>query len=433
MNFFEEEDLVGNIGSAWYRHIADSAVVQRDAYIRNTTRNTLFRDFEELLKDLSYAQDPKIYDVYVSYKIADIKTIIHNDKDVFGVKLPDNVTPTKVQGVDKFFIIDGYIYFSDKLQTLFVDNYFIILEADHVRSSIYTFLIDTETAYENIDYIVEYFKNGMDKISFQQAIYSLAKLPRLPNTMKLLDKVTVGDETTYTFEDDFEFVVSYKHVELQTFETYGRDHMFLGDALNFHSNTGKKDWYKVLDWTYGLSLEPLTVYKDLIVTDSYVSAYAGGMDYDSRNGDKVHARFQMVGDYDTQEQFWEEVAVKETLTGVYLNSVIGLVNEDPINNLENLKAATPTGLDPAIQALPNKKQVQALSLVFDHFLTETAFVTTCNRDLLDNVDEIFKFINKHIPLGLVPINRVVKTVDATKVNLDYILEPNFNTIPYLEF
>jgi hypothetical protein len=436
MNFFETEDLVDSIGSAWYRHLHKNAVSLRDALLNLSLRTTLYRQFEELIKDLSYSKDPKIYDIHVPFTPEDINIKTINDVEHYGVVYQEDITPLSVQNGEDFVLDSGYIYFPEKLEVRFPEMAFIILEAEHHRPSIYKYILDTETPYENIDFIMDYFKNGMDKLSFQQAIYSIAKLPRLETAekTKLMNISEDAGVTTYTFENKEELEIDYQHRKLSLFQSYDRTHMFLGEPLNFHTKLhGSNDnWYRVMDWSYGLSLDPLTTYQNLIVPPFDVYAYAGGMDYDSKNGDKVHARFQLIGDYAQQTEFWEAVAKRETLSKNYLNQVIGLPNEDPVNNLANIEAATPEGLDPAIVALPDKTTVNPLDLVMKYFLGDVAFITVCNRDLVENIDELFTWIKKHQPLGIVPINRVEKTLDGTKINIDHVLEPEFNTVKYLE-
>jgi hypothetical protein len=433
MTFLDKNSLPSDVGSAWYRHLRRGDAHKQEAMVHAAQNHNLGNGLNELVKDLSFASDPKRHNINVVVDLTKQTTKTIGGKIYYGYPIPESLSPVAVAGSPDFVFADHTLYIPESFGERYPDLYFIIMEAKEERSSVYTYTADTETAYEHIEFIVDYFKNKMDKTGFKQALYTIARLPRIDKERELLKfEYLSGPGARYHFDNGYTLDIPYEHDLLRVGTRYDKRHMFLGAPLSFNHKTGSVNWYKEVNWAMGLSLEKISIFKNLVVAPFDVYAYAGGMDYGSWMGDKVHARFQLIGDFDVQEEFWDDVAERETLSGQYLNSVIGLPNESPGLTYRNLKIATPPQLTPNVISLPGAKLVNGIDIIMKYFLNDTAFVININSDMVETKDEILRFIEKHAPIGVVPIPRVEKEIDGKLVNIDAVLESRYNKIKYLK-
>lgn len=449
---FDTEDLFLRVGSFWQNHMVRSEQLRVQKLISLPLTQKLFSVLDNSVKALSN-QVSQIEEL-ISISWRDVEafktyTPLNNTPEPITASLPSGstelfyvipfdqagITPLTIQSkqgvlslnVDFFYKFD-YIWFVEPLQNLFSNNECLILKAKNTINSYFSYTAQTETVYDNIDVVIDFEKNRLELQGLVHASNVVAKLPFVRKGGTLIDKKEYLDGFIYRFNSGELIKIPFVHKPLELNKFYPKNFVLDTNVLKFYFP--KRDnpyWYQAIDWTYGLSLQQISTFHGLILPNNDMFAYTYGQDYGSIDGSKVHTRILLVGDYNTQVDYWNEVALKETATGRYLNEFIGLTNET-MPNLSSIESVTPDGAMFDFASLPNTKLVNPIDIYFQAILKDTIFVVEIDERYITNKAELITFIKRNTPPNISPIIRIRKT--DTEV-IDYVLEDQFNTLNLL--
>jgi len=455
----DQYDLCNRAGSFWDKHMSRSEKTKVQKLISLNLNNTYFNTLDNCIRGVTKGAQIEIAYVH-SWED---KQVIVTESSILALTIVPIINPLSSSPTYKYLIpVKGdtiplkiksfkgilelekdfdvaleYIWFREPLNLLFENNECLIEEAKKIVPSFFTHTYQTKTPYENYDLVVDFIKNKLELSGLEKATTVVAGLPIIRRGGVLLGRDTDSYKTVYTFDSGEVIPVYITHKELLVGSFYTPNTLLEDTGLTFHFPDRKDNyWYRRMNWDYGLSLEKITTYEGLLAQDSLTYAFTAGQDPLSNNGSKVHTRMWLVGYDGIQDSYWEEVARKETISGEYINSIIGLGNETT-PNYNSIKATTAPTLEPAISSLPNIKLVNAVDVYFQYILKDRCFIVEIDERKIKNKQEVLNFILKNSPPNIIPLVRIRKTdyivVDAT-IEDDYeklFLITDANGVPIL--
>ena len=308
-------------------------------------------------------------------------------------------------GIDFFVLKDLFLVFRVDPRLIFQSNGYLIVTGRQTRRSLLEYPLGIHVKGQ-IKPVIDYCRNNQTPAALQAALVEIAGLACLPSDQTLVGINTYGaSDTTYIFNQSV-LRANYPHTLLTVGQAYPKGYV-IGNAIQIFSGNSADDWWRAVDWRGGISLDPLMATKGLHLVDDLVWAYAAGVD---SNG-KVHVRFPLAADFWDEQSYWDEVAVKETEQGYYLNSVVGLAvtagHEDDFANLvaeyQTLNARQAAEglaqLSPNTSNLVDKQLVNPLDTFFKAILGSRAMVITVDLSMISRAGDVFNFIARQAPFG----------------------------------
>lgn len=344
----------------------------------------------------------------------------------YGLHLK-GVTPLTIQargrrlvlGIDFFIQADRYILFRQDPKILFPDHkYLVALGVNRKFQPLINFTLRTRAAGQQ-EHLIAYYRKQQTPHFFKLALAATAGLQILSDDQKLMEVRTNVRETVYVFEQET-LRVDYLHTPLEIGLTYPK-HYIIGDGIQVYQATEEATaWWRQVDWTGGLSLDPLLRQKGLALVDGDTDIYSAGSDTGSIAGSKLHARIQLSGDAAVEQAYWNDVARKETASGHYLNNLTGLPEDTPdpdssrndtyaralaaniaANEINKTLGLPLEPFDP--RSIANRKLGNPLDLYFQAVLDKRAFIIVVKPDQIKNPDIVFNFITRELPIGCTPV------------------------------
>jgi hypothetical protein len=361
-------------------------------------------------------------------RYADIGAI-YGDQEAryYALPLPGDIVPQSILaydrvlllGVDFFLQGDRWLYFRNDPRRLFPGSvYLMLLGRDRQYRSLLQPL--TGVGYSpHESMVVRFLRHQQTPAAFERALAAAGGLALLTTGQKLLSVRVENNHTHYLFEQETVHV-DYPHTPLPAGRFYPAGTVFGQGVKLYYSDGTAKAWWRQVDWRGGLCLDPLLNQPGLVLLDRIVPAYAAGQDDGSVAGSRVHARFPL-GDAPSRElAYWAAVARRETQTGVYLNRLLHLPEEvdsgDPqrLDTYAKLMTAHATAQalnriwrqpaeEPAVGALPQVRQVNALDAFFQAGLGQNCFVVLLRLEEVPQPDLLLAFLQRHQLAGGLPI------------------------------
>lgn len=348
-----------------------------------------------------------------------------------------------------FFILNGFICFKLDPRDIFKDNKFLIASGDYIPSNIYNFPLSVETT-QPIEHVSSFARFSQSPKYFKLALAELGGLKILKHTQRLVSKTKSRDSVTYTFEKEI-VVVTYEHEELELKKLYEKD-TIIGEGIQFYVPKSGR-WWREVDFKGGFSLTPVTGTPGVLVPDDYVLAYAADAQQDSVGGSKLHVRLDLIGDPDVVDAYWDSVQAREVRTDRYLNTIVGIGNNDSsfedsnfVGIMDRLQAATDAvnnkrsidvykkeyrnlkrlidgeiikPSDPNGNHTAAVKQVNALDVFFEAVLKQIGSVLIIDlNQVKTNYTEIVRFATREQPAGscIILIVRYPNQEDSVSIN-----------------
>ena len=355
-----------------------------------------------------------------------------------------------------FYIKGDLIQFKMDPRDVFSNNKFLITDGVRVPKNIYSFPLNYETTTVT-NAVQNFARSSQSPRNFKLALAEISGLQVLQSTqtLKHIDNSDITGVVTYMFEKDV-VVVSYPHELLVVNRRYPKDTIIGNGILMYTPDTNTK-WWKKIDFKGGLAIGPLVGKSGLLLPEGLVLAYAANAKDNSYAGDKLHVRLDLVGHPDDVDSFWESVEARESESGNYLNSIIGIGGEDTqvvdsnfvgifdrlldatdkanvtnaklglavteYRNLKNLrKAELINPADPLTTQVPALKYVNGIDVFFEAILGQTGCVLILDPTQLgDNLKEVVRFINMQQPVGMSLILILDYSISETDENLNTLI------------
>lgn len=441
-----EGQLFSRTGSFWTTVFAETENVR--SLLETSLRTNMLGQLDQIVRDFSGQHNKAAWRRHVSigfdsdsiaqagmqtYGLSDSDVVFGNDLQhdlVYGQDrvqywvLPlDSILPLAIQsldrllllGVDFFVQADRWLYFRQDPRTLFPDHRYLVTRGvDLQHQSAVSFFTQVNVA-QHEDVLVSFTRQWRTPAFFRRAMAIVGGAGWLRYGGVLRGKFALPNKpwvTHYVFDQEI-VQVDYDHTPLEIGSIYPAD-MIVGDVLRVLLPVPGKVWWRQVDWKGGLSLDPLLpAFPGLSAVDTWAVAYPTYSDAGSVDGSKAHARIQLSGNYAAENRYWEQVAINETNTGCYLNSVLGLP-DDPDRFFEKMVAETDVvnqvnqnlGLPqetPAVQTLPTAAQVNVLDVFFLTVLQQVGLVIYIDQTRLRNIQPVCDFLRREMPVDACPI------------------------------
>ena len=341
---------------------------------------------------------------------------------------------TLILGTD-FFVNRNLIYFRQDPRKLFAAGTYLVTRGLNLGFRSYLNFFTQNNVPGIDDLVIRYIRQAQTPQNFRLALCAIANMGiiRIGGVLRAITE-TFGGTTIYTFDQE-SVRVAYPHTPLEVGVSYP-SLTVIGDLIQTAQAEVKETaWWRKIDWKGGFVLDPIVNgVHNLPVADTNLGvAYVAGQDPGSSGGNRVHARIQLSNDFENELPYWEEVAKRETASGFYLNSILGLqedltgayetiISETEEANRLNRQLRIPAE-QPDFRALPESQLVNPLDVFFQAVLGQTAFVINIDQIRTLNQPAIFDFISREMPVGATPIiiGHVSGIIDDT-ANLDDELE-----------
>jgi hypothetical protein len=330
-----------------------------------------------------------------------------------------------------FIVKNNFVCFYEDPEKLFKDNKFLITNGHRVPRNIYSFPLCVET-FNSTSKLKNFSRVSQSLITFKEALAEVSGFKILNDTQKLISVIGNSEETIYTFEKEI-IKISYKHEPLKVNKVYTKG-TIIGDGIKFYSKKPGK-WWRDIDFSGGFSLSDIVNKPGVLVPEGMVDAYVADVDAGSFQGDKAHVRLDLIGNPDVVDEYWDEVAVRETEMGYYLNNItkIGygdntfndtnfsgilerLKNETNEHNREqarqpwykkeyrNIKKLRENRLinpaDPLSEQTDGYTTVNAIDVLFEAILGNIGCVVVVDMSQLgSNKKQLIRFLTKEQPVG----------------------------------
>lgn len=445
---FDKDSLLNRAGSFWLNHMNRDEIARVKDLISLTLENNMFNTLDNSVKALSNYGDQIETNFTITWteknsittltkpgngKPVPEKNIDNNLSYYYLVPFEiDNKKPLKIKSnvgellINKDFFLDfNYLWFKQPLTELFNNNFLIVKEASVTIPSHFSYTLQTDLVYKNADVVADHIKNKLELSGLKKASHAVAGLQIIRKGGTLEKKTEFENGFEYEFSSGEILQVPYEHEELEYNKHYCEKTVIENNFLQFYfPERNNPYWYRKINWVWGLSLQNVTNFEGLLLPDQDLFAFTAGQDYASKNGNKVHSRILLVGQFDTQTEYWEEVARRETETGRYFNDVIGLDNESS-PNFNMIKLSTHKDLMHEISKLPNTKLVNPIDVYFKHVLKDKVFVVVIDENFISEKEEVINFIYKNSPSNIVPIIRIKK---KENVIVDYLMDGYYDNL-----
>lgn len=322
---------------------------------------------------------------------------------------------TLILGIDFFQVGHRWLYFRDDPRVIFPDSRILVRYGyrDDV-STLWTFL-HRHNAAENQDILAAYLRQWQTPKYFRLALNAVAGqcIVRKGGRLQAIQR---PDETTWVYVFDNEIVkVSYAHTELEV-ATYYAPLTIIGDAIQvLVPSADQAAWWRQVDWSGGLSLDPFINVKGLHLRDDVVWAYPASEEVTAIAGTKLHTRLRLGDSFDVESVYWAQVAVREKVTGRYLNDYLGLSTSDP-DEFEALLARFETanawnawrGLPketPDVASLEGVRQVNALDIYFETAIGAKGLIVYIDSTKLtpQQMVKAYHFLRSDMLTGCTPV------------------------------
>lgn len=301
-------------------------------------------------------------------------------------------------GID-FYYAFNYLWFVENPITLFPEGAVNVHEKEEFSNSLYNFTFGTNTAFKNIDLISNYLRNTQNRKSLKLALASILNLPVIRKGGYLYGKKIYNDHVAYVFENE-SINVYYEHEHLYPGAIYEKDQL-IDDPIFVLTKT-TPDWYKVINWSDGLSLDNFTHFNGLSLKNEAVNIEAVSI---NTKYNKIHVRFPLNEEIPgTADKYWAHIHEVEDTTGNFLNDILELQN------------------------VGDTKQENAIDLFFRLLLNRIGIIIIVDETKTAFTDEAILFLRQNIPFGHVPFifNSEIPAITTDKDK--FLVSSNFNTL-----
>jgi hypothetical protein len=287
----------------------------------------------------------------------------------YVIPFPAGVFPSVIRsdlgdlavGLD-FTIGEQCLVFNELPGKLFPQNFMLVLGAESSTCAPLSFTWQVDDLKTPGLHIAHYLRQSQSFSAFRLACLEVAGIRLLPREGILQDIKTAGGTSHYIFED-FVIEASYPHTALEIGTFYPKNHP-IGDAVQLFGPTGGA-WWRVLDWSQGLSMDELCPFKGLVIPDQRVGFGWTGGEF-----------FPIQGDGVSRTRYWEHVRQAELTTGHQWTD-----------------------------AVADGSYLNPIDVFFQHLLGSRAVLVRLDPDSLGKpaTNRLLEFIQRERPIGSVVI------------------------------
>lgn len=315
--------------------------------------------------------DPDIYEITAQDTFTNKYLVpIPEDLTIMQIKTQDRVL---LCGID-FEQGQGVLILNEQPSSLFPNHKIFVTSAITKITNVLNYSVAVEPVHGDLSQIAEYYRYAQSTNTFELAIARACDLFVFEKDSILLRASGNFFKRIYEF-DTGTVTIDYPHDKLIVGTLYNAGTV-LGNVIKVitQPDLSEPSWYEKLQWAGGLDLSGLGPYRGVTMPSGFITA--------TRPVNSPHVQLGVTGDTWAKEHYWQQCALGEATTGVYLKD---------LPELDSIAAG-------------ETKLVNGIALLFKYVLQEKAWILQTkgfNLWSLELKNKFNQFVTREKPFGAV--------------------------------